>query len=222
MAIVYGIIYFLFTTFTFVFEEIYGFSAGSAGLTFIGLGVGSLGGVVMLGIWSDKLLMKLTKQNNGVSKPEFRLPPMVYSSLFIPVGLFWYGWTAEKHTHWILPIIGTVFVGVGMIAVMVGFSCATRLSHMETITNSTTQMPVQNYLIDAYTLYAASAIAAITILRSLFGAVLPLAGQSMYGALGLGWGNSLLGFLALAMSPVPWIFWKYGERIRTRRTLKLD
>lgn len=83
-------------------------------------------------------------------------------------------------------------------------------------------MPVQNYLIDAYTLYAASAIAAATILRSLFGAVLPLAGQSMYAALGLGWGNSLLGFLALAMSPVPFVFWKYGERIRTRSTLKLD
>lgn len=83
-------------------------------------------------------------------------------------------------------------------------------------------MPIQNYLIDAYTLYAASAIAAGTILRSIFGAVLPLAGQPMYAALGLGWGNSLLGFLTLVMVPVPWIFYKYGERIRTRSTLKLD
>jgi hypothetical protein len=83
-------------------------------------------------------------------------------------------------------------------------------------------MPVQTYIIDAFTLYAASGVAAGTIMRSLFGAVLPLAGQSMYDALGLGWGNSLLGFLALAMAPVPWVFWKYGERIRTRSTLKLD
>lgn len=37
----------------------------------------------------------------------------------------------------------------------------------------------------------------------------------MYGALGLGWGNSLLAFVTLAMVPIPWFFWAYGERIRT-------
>jgi hypothetical protein len=51
--------------------------------------------------------------------------------------------------------------------------------------------------------------------RSLGGALFPLVGRAMYKALGLGWGNSLLGFLTLAMCPFPWIFWKYGERIRT-------
>lgn len=71
------------------------------------------------------------------------------------------------------------------------------------------------YLIDAYTIYAASVIAANTVLRSLLGALLPLAGPSMYKALGLGWGNSLLGFVALALVPLPFVFWRYGERIRT-------
>jgi hypothetical protein len=75
-------------------------------------------------------------------------------------------------------------------------------------------MPISSYLIDAFTIYAASAIAANTVLRSLVGALLPLAGPSMYEALGLGWGNSLLGFLALAMVPIPILFWKYGERLR--------
>ena len=40
-------------------------------------------------------------------------------------------------------------------------------------------------------------------------------GRSMYEAMGLGWGNSLLGFLTLAMAPLPWIFFKYGQRLRT-------
>jgi hypothetical protein len=71
------------------------------------------------------------------------------------------------------------------------------------------------YLVDAFTIYSASVIAANTVMRSLLGALLPLAGPSMYKALGLGWGNSLLGFIALAMLPLPYIFWKYGERIRT-------
>jgi hypothetical protein len=76
-------------------------------------------------------------------------------------------------------------------------------------------MPIMTYLIDAYTIHSASVIAANTVLRSICGAFLPLAGPKLYGALGLGWGNSLLGFIALALVPLPWAFWKYGERIRT-------
>ena len=76
------------------------------------------------------------------------------------------------------------------------------------------KMPIQTYLVDAFTLHAASALAANTVLRSLVGALLPLAGQRMYDALGLGWGNSLLAFIAVSLCPIPWIFYRYGERIR--------
>lgn len=119
MAVIYGYLYLLFTTFTVVFQEQYHFSTGAAGLTFIGMVVGSIIGVGFLGVASDKILIHLTEKNNGVMKPEFRLPPMVYCSLFVPVGLFWYGWSAEKHVHWIVPIIGTSFVGIGMMTTVV-------------------------------------------------------------------------------------------------------
>jgi hypothetical protein len=82
-------------------------------------------------------------------------------------------------------------------------------------------MPTQTYLVDCYGKYAASALAANTVLRSIFGCILPLAGPTMYSKLGLGWGNSLLGFVALAFSPVPFIFFTYGERIRQRFAVKL-
>lgn len=76
-------------------------------------------------------------------------------------------------------------------------------------------MPVQLYLIDALGHEAAaSGIAANTILRSIAAALLPLAGKPLYGALGLGWGNSVLGFLALVFVPVPWMFYKYGHKLR--------
>ena len=77
-----------------------------------------------------------------------------------------------------------------------------------------TFMPIQTYLVDAFTIHAASAIAASTVLRSLAGTFLPLAGPKLYAALGLGWGNSLLGFIAVALAPLSWIFFRYGERIR--------
>ncbi len=81
---------------------------------------------------------------------------------------------------------------------------------------------MNNYLVDAYTRYAASAMAAVTILRSLVGALLPLCGQVMFDKMGVGWGNSVLGFIALALVPIPWVFWRYGERIRTRNPIELD
>jgi Kef-type K+ transport system membrane component KefB len=74
---------------------------------------------------------------------------------------------------------------------------------------------------DAYTIYAASAIAANTVLRSIVGGVLPLAGLSMYDRLGLGWGNSLVAFIALALTPVPFVFYIWGERIRKSGPINL-
>ena len=84
-----------------------------------------------------------------------------------------------------------------------------------------TFMPIQTYLVDAFTIYAASALAANTILRSLVGALLPLAGRKMYATLGLGWGNSLLAFIALAMCPIPYVFFRFGERIRKSERFRI-
>lgn len=81
-------------------------------------------------------------------------------------------------------------------------------------------MPTSTYLVDAYTVYAASASAAAGVFRSLFEALLPLAGNSMYGA--LGWGTSLLGFIAVAFALIPFILWTFGERIRENRFFKVN
>lgn len=72
------------------------------------------------------------------------------------------------------------------------------------------------YLVDAFTVYAASAIAANTVLRSLGGTFIPLAGPSIYQALGLRWGNSLLAGLALGFTPALAFLYVCGEEIRLR------
>lgn len=76
------------------------------------------------------------------------------------------------------------------------------------------QISITSYTVDAFELYAASALAANTVIRSIMAAVLPLAAPKMYQALGDGWGNSLLAFLALAMVPIPILLIKHGEKIR--------
>ncbi|KAK7578815.1 hypothetical protein V3481_014642 [Fusarium oxysporum f. sp. vasinfectum] len=195
MALVYGYLYLLFTAMPALFEGEYHFSSGSVGLSYIGLGVGSLTGLVISGASIDRFAQYLTSKNGGEPKPEYRLPFMGGACFIVPAGLFMFGWSAEHKDHWIVPIIGTSFLGCGMIIV---FMC------------------ISVYLVDAYVQYAASAIAASTVLRSLVGALLPLAGRSMYKSLGYGWGTSLLGFIAAAAIPLPFIFYKYGERIRRK------
>ena len=193
VSIVYSYMYLLFTTFTGVFEGQYGFNAGEAGLAYLGLGIGLCIGQFSVGIFSDRYI-KRQKAKYGEMKPEDRLPPLVVGAFLVPIGLFWYGWTVEKHTHWIVPIIGNGLIGIGTLYVF---------------------LPVQMYLIDVYTIFAASAIGANTVLRSIFGTCIPLAGPALYARLGLGWGNSLLGFLALAIAPSSILLIRLGEKIRT-------
>lgn len=193
-AFMFGLIYLLFTTFPAVFEKTYGFSIGISGLVYLGLGIGMILGIILFGILSDKLL----KQPRGgtVARPELRLLLLMWMAPIIPIGFFWYGWSAQEVTHWIVPILGTFVIGASAFLML---------------------MPVQIYLVDSFgSEAAASALAANTVLRSLFGALLPLAGPPMYADLGLGWGNSLLAFIGLGFVPIPFLFYKYGEYLRTR------
>ena len=117
VAVIYGYIYLLFTTITEVFEVNYRFSQGIVGLTYLGLGIGMLAGLTFFGIASDYLLKR--KAGQGEMKPEYRLPPMIPGAICVPIGLFIYGWTAEKRVFWIAPIIGTSFVGLGLLTAFV-------------------------------------------------------------------------------------------------------
>lgn len=194
IATIYGLLYILFTTFTFVYRDIYGFGPVGAGLSFIGGGVGNLIGLLFVGYFSDKTIRK-RKAEGLEATPEQRLnlTLTVPTAITLPLGLIMYGWTAEKHLHWIVPMIGTGVMGFGMIGIFMIF---------------------QTYLVDAYTVHAASVTAANAVLRSILGALLPLCGLQLYDALGLGWGNTLLAGIALVLAPVPWALFIFGERIR--------
>lgn len=198
MAYLYGLMYLVLSTFPGLWENEYHESVGIGGLNYISLGVGFFIGTQVCAPLQDKIYCSLKKKNNGVGKPEFRVPLMVPGALLVPIGLFWYGWTAKAHTHWILPNIGAAIFAAGVI---IGFQC------------------IQTYIVDSYTRFAASAVGAATVLRSLAGFGFPLFAPYMYNALGYGWGNSLLAFIAIALGgPGPFLLWKYGETLRKKST----
>ncbi|EJD34585.1 MFS general substrate transporter, partial [Auricularia subglabra TFB-10046 SS5] len=198
MGLTYGYMYLMFTTFPTTFHDIYGFGTGVSGLAYLGLGVGFFSSTLIGSRVMNTIYLNLTKRNNGVAKPEYRIPLMIVASGMIPIGLFWYGWTARSSVHWIVPIIGTAVFGLG---VMLSF------------------LAIQLYLVDTFT-FAASAIAAASFLRALFGFVFPLFAQQMFDAMGTGPGNSMLAGIAIVVGvPFPIYLYYRGELLRSRSSL---
>jgi MFS family permease len=197
-AILLGILYLFFGAFPLVFGKVYGFNLWQTGLSFLGIAVGMVFAISTDPLWHRirlKLMEKLSRETGveGASEPEFRLPTLIVGSCFVPIGLFMFGWTAYPSVHWIAPIIGSAIFGAGTLLAYNG---------------------IFTFLVDAYPTYAASALSANVFVRCAFAAAFPLFGNQMYNKLNIHWASSLLAFLTVAMLPFPYIFFRYGKRIR--------
>ncbi|KAL7936848.1 MFS general substrate transporter [Trichoderma chlorosporum] len=194
MAVVYGILYLCFAAFPIIFQQGHGWNAGQGGLSFLGMMVGVLTGVAIV-VLDNKRYVRINKQHGGMAPAEARLPFAIVGGILAVVGIAWLAATASPSVHWIVPILAGFPYGVGFMMI---FLCCT------------------NYLIDSYVIYAASVMAANSILRSVFGAVFPLFTTYMYRNLGVHWATAVPGFIALGCVPFPILFFKYGAMIRRK------
>lgn len=190
-AFIWGILYLDFTAYPVVFQQSRKWSEGISGLSFLGIGFGMVIATAS-SPWINNIHGTFVKRM-GVLKPEARLPHLIILAWLIPVALFWFGWTANPPTHWSACIVAGVPFGIGFVTLFLG-------------TNA--------YLTDCYGRFSASALAANAVLRSLFSAGFPMFARQMYIRLGTPWASSVLGFIALAMAPVPWLLYIYGPRLR--------
>jgi len=115
--------------------------------------------------------------------------------IMLPLGLFWFAWTADPPFSPFIPIVAGIPFAIGIAQIM---------------------QSLVAYLLDAYGVYSASAIAATVVLRSLFACAFPLFSPRMFAGLGDSWACSVFAFLALACMPLPVLFWKYGSYIRSK------
>jgi multidrug resistance protein len=198
LAIVYGYLYIMFSSIPVVFARQYQITGNMAGLIYLGLGTGSILGVMLFSVVTNRAIKKIAAAGKEL-KPEvrFRIAPL--GAIALPAGLFVYGWTAERRVHWIVPILGMTVVGIGNVLLF---------------------MSICLYLVDSFELFSASALAANSVVRSIGAGLLPLAGLRMIDTLGIAWGHSLLGFIAAAMIPIPFLFLRYGEFLRIRFEIK--
>ena len=191
IALIYGLLYVWFESFSIVFVGLYHFNLGQQGLAYIGILVGALITIPPFYLWLYKYLEPRFDENGNVS-PEARLPPACVGGFFIPICLFWFGWSARPDIHWIMPIVGSGFFSVGAFLLF----------------NS-----VLNYLPDAYPAYAASVLAGNDLFRSAFGAGFPLFARAMYNNLGTNWASSTLAFLSIVFIPIPFVLMKVSTAV---------
>lgn len=198
IAIIYGILYSLFGAFPIVFQRYRGWSPGVGGLAFLGVLVGMLFALAWIIFYENPRYIRIVDKHNGVAPPEVRLVTAMIGAVSIVIGLAIFAATDSPDLPWIAPIIGSAPFGLGMVLIF---------------------LSVMSYLTDAYLVYAASVLAANSVIRSLFGFAFPLFTSNMYsigGRDGIHWGPAIGGLLALICLPFPFVFYKYGGKIREK------
>lgn len=197
MAFIYGLLYLFLTFYPIVFQGNYGFNAGVGGLPFFGMILGEiLAGVFMLFLQPG--FNRKLAANNNMPIPEWRLPPVILGGVLFGAGLLWFGWSGYSgDVHWIVPTLSGLLTGFGIMSIFL--NCL-------------------NYLIDAYLMFAASAVAANTFLRSLAGAGFPLFATQMINGMGVQYAGTLLGCVAFVCVPMPVYFYLRGAKIREKST----
>lgn len=193
-ALAYAIYYLYFEAYPIIFEGIYGMSSGVAGLCFLPLGLGAIISCFIF-IWYDGFLAR-AKSRGAIwaQSEEFRRLPLacVGGPLWV-VSIFWIAWSASPTVPWAAPMLSGIPFGIGYMLIF---------------------MAMLNYLTDAYETLSASAQSAASCTRSTFGAVLPLASKPMFDRLGIHWAGTLIAFVGLGVSVIPFAFIRYGDRIR--------
>jgi hypothetical protein len=190
-----------FPAFPIVYREARGWSNSIGGLAFISLAVGMMGAVIY-SIFENRRYNSILEQSaSGHAEPEARLPPSIIGAIAIPISLFWFAWTNSASIHWLASIAAGVPLEFGVVLVI---------------------LSITNYLIDSYTVCAASVLAANAVLRSIFGAVFPLFTTQIYRSLGIRWASTIPAFLPLACVPLPFLFYIFGSLIRARSIFSLD
>ncbi|KAI8629426.1 MFS general substrate transporter [Xylariaceae sp. FL1651] len=189
----YGILYMQLGAIPIIFHEHRGWPQVSSELPFLAICLGALCGAA-INITNQLFYNKAYHAAGDRAIPEKRLPPMMIGAVLFTSGQFITAWTAEPDAApWIAPVIGLFLTGCGF---------------------NTIFQAALNYLVDTFQMYAASAVAANTFLRSVFAAAFPLIVSPLYHNIGVGPGSSIFAAFAALLVPVPFVFYIFGRRIR--------
>ena len=195
LSVIYIILFTFLTGYDFIFGPtgIYGFSQGTEGNMFIGLNVGFLVAMACCPFIYWKYKKAVDNSKDGNVAPEQRLWYAMISAPWCPIALFWMALTSYASISYWSPLLASVAFGFVMQGIFI---------------------TSYQYLIDAYEQYAASALVSLTFFRYVLAGVMVTVSEPMYSNIGVHWTLTLLGCISLILTPVPYILYWYGPKIR--------
>jgi hypothetical protein len=194
-----GILYLCFVAYPIVFTGVRGWTIAMSGLAFVGVGIGSMSIIILEPLIRRMINSHKPDPETGEPPPEAMMSIVCIAACLTPIGQLWFAWTCvPKSIHWAAPIAAGIPFGAGNTAIFIYAS---------------------NYLVHSYGIYAASAMAGNAVMRSLLGGTLPLAGPPLYAGIGANWAGTLLGLLEVLIIPIPFMFYRYGAKIRMKSSL---
>ncbi|BFZ57093.1 hypothetical protein PYCC9005_004143 [Savitreella phatthalungensis] len=192
LSFVYSLIYLNLELIPIIFTKVRGYGPIVTDLFYIPAIIGVFIGAGIT-ISLEPRYNRKVKAMKGFPQPRERLIPMQIGGISFCIGLFWLITGDYTWISWLSPAFALIFVGIGLLLIF---------------------LAGLNYIIDMYLMYAASAIAGNTFIRSFMAAAFPLFAFQMFAKLTVTWGAFLLGGIALVLAPVPTIFYIFDERIR--------
>ncbi|KIM44763.1 hypothetical protein M413DRAFT_442721 [Hebeloma cylindrosporum] len=190
LGFAWGVYYCMIESIPPVFKSLHQFNQGEVGSVYMTMALGGL-----LGFLTNFYQEKLYQRNVEKRGPQARLYLVCGAAFLFPISMFMFAWTSLPSLPWALLIVALI-IFVWAVFVM--------------------YLAIFTYLADCYGPYASSALAGQSLFRCLTATVFPLFADQMFKGLGYRWANSLFGFIALAMSPVPIVLFFYGPRILAR------
>ncbi|KGO46307.1 Major facilitator superfamily domain, general substrate transporter [Penicillium expansum] len=199
-SFLYGVLFLFYQAYPYYFGEIRGWNTSVDTLPLLGIITGVFIGTLGIIIYNQAYFRHHCYTSDGTFIPEARLPPMILGGVLIPIGIFWFAWTAQPNVPWPSPLCAGLFMGCGMYLLFIqGFI----------------------YIVDCYTSMANSAMGINGSMRSVFGAVFPLFATQMFEKLGVPYATTILGAVSVCLIPVPVCFWYWGGRIRAWSSTKV-
>ncbi|PYH92838.1 MFS general substrate transporter [Aspergillus ellipticus CBS 707.79] len=199
-SFLYGVLFLFYQTYPVTFGEDRGWSMTLRYLPRMAIIIGVFVGAIGIVIHNQVYFRHHCHAPDGSFIPESLLPPMIVGGIMVPIGMFWFAWTASPPIPWPSSVCAGFLIGCGMYLLFIqGF----------------------NYIVDCYTSMANSAMGVNRSMRSVFGAVFPLFANQMVESLGVARTTSILGALSAALVPVPVCYWYWGGRIRAWSSAKV-
>jgi MFS family permease len=196
VSVIYGVIHLLVATFPAVMGTVYAEYPGWASMHFIGIGVGTITGGMAGGFLTEIHYRRLTKQNGGIARPEFKLFSLLYTTWLSPLGLAGYFFITYWGVHWIFADVFIVLFCFGISAAVVS---------------------LQSYIVDCYSLLAGSALTSTIVIRSFFGFGATVGAEDLLLRGGLFWsGVSLSTLTTVTCVPIVFIVYYYGASMRSK------